>query len=95
MELAGPWVPDQGLNLGPRRQRADAPSANRWTAFPEKRRMLSGNVLRPLLPPQSPKARAGDARQRCSSGPEQRHLDNNLQVHPCCYKGDYFIILYG
>ena len=75
MELAGPWVPDQGLNLGPRRQRADAPSANRWTAFPEKRRMLSGNVLRPLLPPQSPKARAGDARQRCSSGPEQRHLD--------------------
>lgn len=37
--------------------------------------MLSGDVLRPLLPPRSPEARAGDAHQRCSSGPEQRHLD--------------------
>lgn len=81
MQLAGPWVLDQGLNLGPRRQRVDVPSANRWTAFSEKR-MLSGDLLRPLRPPQSLKARTRGVHQRSSSGLEQRHLDLFPTYHP-------------
>lgn len=57
MQLAGPWVLDQGLNLGPSQGSVlTVPSANRWTAFSEKR-MLSGDLLRPPSAPQSLKAR--------------------------------------
>ncbi|KAI4545757.1 hypothetical protein MG293_002312 [Ovis ammon polii] len=55
MQLAGPWVLGQGLNLGPHRQRVDVPSANRWTAFSEKR-MLSGDLLRPPSAPSEPES---------------------------------------
>lgn len=70
MQLCGPWVLDQGLNLGPRRQRVDVQCESLDCLFLRKR-MLSGDLLRPAAPsePESTdKGRAPALQLRAGAG---------------------------